>query len=196
MRWIYYCLIFIHSGFAFGSVCDESYYSDHEMRKYLSQMLEDGKGTREDLEYAKNNLSVKYLREQYEMLGHEPLVIFETIEQARFYALNHPAFKIFEFGFIGGVEKAGEASWNKFTVTMEKSSFYGKVAGWEKKLPDGRFARYRLDWDPEIGGHINLEFIFFNENQQLRKVKLAVGFNCAEKPCTDLDVMSIIQKLQ
>lgn len=193
MKWCLWCLIFLSLGNVHSAVCDEGYYSDFQMQKYLTKMADDGKGEVSHLDYAKKNLSISYLQKEYETLGHEPLVVFETIEQARFYALNHPAFRLYEFGFIEATQNSG---WSKFTVTMEKSSFYGKVAGWEKKLPDGRFARYRLDWDPEIGGHINLEFIFFNQNKQLKKVKLAVGFNCADRPCTDLDVMNIVEKLQ
>ncbi len=172
--------------------CDESFYNEKNLRERLDEMELSGKGTKENLNYARQNLSVTFLNDEYLRLGHEPLVQFETIEQARFYAQNHPAFELYEFGKIDG---SGTTGWTKFEVTMEKSSLFGKKAGWEKRYEDGTFARYRLDWDPEVGGHINLEFIYLNENLKLKKVKLGVGFKCNGQPCTDADVINLVEKI-
>jgi hypothetical protein len=172
--------------------CDEGFYNEKLIREHLDELESSGKGAKDDLAYARKNLSVSFLNEEYLRLGHEPLVQFETIEQARFYAQNHPAFDLYEFGKIDG---SGTSGWTKFEVSMEKSSLYGKKAGWEKRYDDGTFARYRLDWDPEIGGHINLEFIYLNENLKLKKVKLGVGFKCNGQPCSDADVIKLVDKI-
>lgn len=42
-------------------------------------------------------------------------------------------------------------------VTMDKSSLKGMRSGWQMKNANGDIARVRLDFDPNKGGHYNIE---------------------------------------
>ena len=48
-------------------------------------------------------------------------------------------------------------SWKPFKSSLENSAFNGKYIGFEKKVENGTYAIYRIDWDPIEWAHYNLE---------------------------------------
>lgn len=130
----------------------------------------------------------------------EPSVKLGEVSAARSYVYNFPALKDFGFGLPS---KNNLQGWSRYRSRMEKSAFFGKVTGWEKKLPDGSSARVRLDWEPipntkpEVGiAHYNVEFFKVKQNGKSENFKLKVEFNCSRGPCTEQEVLRHVERMQ
>lgn len=113
-----------------------------------------------------------------------------NIEGARNFALNHPIAKDFNFGKLTGPN----TKFTPYTSTMNSSSFKGKIVGYQSKLPNGDFMRYRYDWDKVKGGHINVELRVPAEGGGKKNVDFAVNFNCGGKKCTEKAMLKFIEK--
>lgn len=116
----------------------------------------------------------------------EPLVGFETFEQARNYVQKFPAFR--ELGF-----NVGGPGWERYIVSMESSGLYGKAVGWKRKLPNGDSAHYRLDFDPDgRGAHFNIEIRSMGQKGQRETHKLAVQFKCGGEICSEAQTKAFL----
>lgn len=104
-------------------------------------------------------------------------VVVDDVNQARKMAYLFPALKDMGFPSVGG------KGWEPFKVTMDKSSLKGMQSGWQMKNANGDIARVRLDFDPNKGGHYNIE-VFKKGPQGKEPYKLSIEFNCNGKPCT------------
>ncbi|MDR3606646.1 MAG: hypothetical protein P4M08_04600 [Oligoflexia bacterium] len=120
----------------------------------------------------------------------EPGITFSSFERARNYVLKFPAFQ--RLGF-----NTGDATqWSRVYVRLPKSPFYGKFVGWETKLANGNYARYRYDYDPEKGAHWNIEMSIVNENGRHEDLKLSVQFLCGTgKQCTQAQALAYLKSL-
>jgi hypothetical protein len=125
---------------------------------------------------------------EHRALKKEPQLNLGDSNQARSVAYRLPAFEELGFG------KPGSAGWSSYKGRMEKSSLNGKKIGWEVKNDKGH-ARVRLDWDPEKGGHYNIE-ITQSVNGKKETHKLAVGFLCGNVKCSEAQIIKMAEKLQ
>lgn len=183
-------LLFLISLSVFAkSSCDGFFPPD-----YLKNWLD--RGTIDEVLYkdAKKLQSPKELEKLYaenkvSNLG-EPEINFKTIEHARAYSLNHPSFLEHGFSVIGKGN-----GWEEYICTMNSSTFKDYQVGWQKKLTDGSYARYRLDWDPTKFGHINIEYTVPNGMGKMKTTKLSVGFLCNDVPCSEEEVLNLVKKL-
>jgi hypothetical protein len=132
----------------------------------------------------------------------EPIVTMSNFERGRNYVLGFPALK--DFGF----NTNDYTHWTKVYSRMSKSKFYGQFIGWEEKLPDGKFARYRFDFDPELrdqktgalikeglGAHFNIEIKVPKGHFASETYKLAVKVLCNGKTCTEAEALSYLKAL-
>lgn len=108
----------------------------------------------------------------------EPMVMLPSFEAARNYVLRFPALHKRGLG-----EKTYR--WQKVYGRLEKSSTFGKFIGWEEKLDNGDFARFRYDYDPEHGPHWNIEIAMHEIDGSRHTYKLAVGFLCSGQNCSE-----------
>jgi hypothetical protein len=131
---------------------------------------------------------VKISREARD-LKKEAHIELSDINQAKTIAYRFPAFEEMGFG------KAGGEGWKPYSGRLEKSALYGKKIGWEVKNDKG-YARLRLDWDPQKGGHYNIEITEKTQFGKSETHKLAVGFQCANKPCTQEQVLKMAERMQ
>jgi hypothetical protein len=159
----------------------------------------------ERLEKAAEFLDTQKLRSEYQArvqkgLG-EPLVEMGSIEKARNYVQNLPAFK--DFGFDVG----DYTQWKKYSARLEKSAFKDKFTGWETKVGDNH-ARYRLDFEPDtidpktgavvkegLGLHYNIELRGKDSTGKVEKVKLAVKVLCEGKTCSQTQALKYVEKM-
>jgi hypothetical protein len=106
------------------------------------------------LENAADMLDTKKVLKAYKINDAEPVVKLLDSNMARSYVYKHPVLKDLGFDSPSVNQLSG---WKPYKSRLEKSSFFDKRIGWQKKLDDGSSARVRLDWDPESGGHYNIE---------------------------------------
>jgi hypothetical protein len=145
-----------------------------------------------DLEKAADYLNSKNILKAYKGQGKEPSIKLLDVNQARAYTYKHPALD--ELGF-GSPSANTLSDWKPYKSRLEKSSFYNKKIGYEKKLPDGSSARVRLDWDPETGGHYNIEIFKAKIDGKSENLKLKVEFDCMGKKCTQGEILKMVEKL-
>lgn len=125
---------------------------------------------------------------EHRALKREPRLDLGDVNQARSVAYRFPAFEELGFG------RPGSSGWTPYTGRLSKSSLNGKKIGWNVKNEKGS-ARVRLDWDPEKGGHYNIE-ITQSVNGKKETHKLAVGFLCGNAKCTEAQILKMAEKLQ
>lgn len=113
-------------------------------------------------------------------------VVVDDVNQARKMAYRFPALEDMGFSSVGG------KGWEPFMVTMDKSSLKGMRSGWQMKNANGDIARVRLDFDPNKGGHYNIE-VFKKGPKGKEPYKLSIEFNCNGKPCTGDQIKKMAQ---
>lgn len=138
-------------------------------------------------DYLNTKKFVKVSREMRD-LKKEALIDLHDINQAKTVAYRFPAFEELGFG------KPGGEGWKPYSGRLEKSALYGKKIGWEVKNDKG-YARLRLDWDPQKGAHYNIE-ITEKKMGKSETHKLAVSFQCDNKPCTQAQVVKMAERMQ
>ncbi len=115
----------------------------------------------------------------------EEILQLNDINQARSFAHNFPAIR--DLGFP-------PLSANTWTPHIKRavggSRAGGLKDGW-KINHNGRYAVIRLDFDPQKGMHYNIEL----EDSARRTHKLAIEFNCNNRPCTEADYMRTMATL-
>ncbi len=107
------------------------------------------------------------------------------IQQARNYAFNFPAIR--DLGFPPPTA-------NTWTPHVKRALGGSRAAGMRdgwKISHNGRYAVIRLDFDPQKGMHYNIEL----EDAQRRTHKLAVEFECGNRPCNERDYLRAMQTL-
>lgn len=132
----------------------------------------------------------------------EPTVILNSFQIARNYVQKFPTLK--ELGF----NPQDYSEWTKVYSRLGRSSFFGKFVGWEKKLKNGDFARYRYDYEPDLidpksgkitragrGGHWNIEISTLNSNGKRESYKLAVQFLCSGHVCSEPEALSYLKRM-
>jgi len=132
----------------------------------------------------------------------EPTVTLRTYESARNYVQHFPALK--KFGF----NPQNHTEWTRVTARLERSSFYGKFVGWEEKLGNGNFARYRFDYEPDQldpvtqhilkkgrGAHWNIEMSVMNSSNRRETLKLAVQFLCSGSVCSEAQALTYLNRM-
>lgn len=137
-------------------------------------------------EYLNTQKFVKASRE-YRALGREPELNLADINQARSVAFRFPAFEELGFG------KPGGSNWVPYQGRLSKSALNGKNIGWEVRNEKGH-ARLRLDWDPQKGAHYNIE-IMERHNGRTETHKLAINFSCGPAPCTERQVVDMVDRM-
>jgi hypothetical protein len=138
-------------------------------------------------DYLNTKKFVKVSREMRD-LKKEAHIDLHDINQAKTVAYRFPAFEELGFG------KPGGEGWKPYSGRLEKSALYGKKIGWEVKNDKG-YARLRLDWDPQKGAHYNIE-ITEKKMGKSETHKLAVSFQCDNKPCTQAQVVKMAERMQ
>jgi hypothetical protein len=133
----------------------------------------------------------------------EPTITLSNFETARNYVLSFPAFK--KYGFNTG----DSTQWHRVYSRLERSSFYEKFVGWDEKLSNGNYARYRYDFEPDQidpaskkairigrGAHWNIEFSIMTANGIRENFKLAVQFLCgAGHKCTETEALTYLKAM-
>jgi hypothetical protein len=132
----------------------------------------------------------------------EQSVVMNSVEQARNYVQNFPAFK--SYGFDVG----NYTHWTRYYAKMEKSSLYGKFVGWQQKLADGKFARFRMDFEPDVidpvtkqitkkgrGAHYNIEMQVPGNQGKKETLKLSVEILCAGHPCSEAETLKLVNRM-
>lgn len=119
---------------------------------------------------------------------HEAHLDLEDVNQAKMLAYRFPAFEDLGFGRPGGPD------WHFYESRHPHSVLNGKKVGWEVKNGNGH-ARVRLDWDPEKGGHYNIEITEKKANRH-ETHKLAISFLCGGKKCTEHQIEKMAEKMQ
>jgi hypothetical protein len=118
----------------------------------------------------------------------ELTVAVGDVNQARSLVYNFPALRDLGFGLP-------DQRWHTSTGRLEKSNLFGKVIGREISNEKG-FARVRIDWDPAIGAHYNIEiFRRQNDSGKSEHHSFAVTFPCNGKPCSQAEVTKLADKL-
>lgn len=159
-------LFFFISNFAFGKSCENF----DKLADYLN--------TQKFIKVSRDHKSLK----------REPQLDLIDITQAKSVAYRFPAFKDLGFGSPGG------DGWKPYVGRHPKSVLNGKKIGWDIKNENG-YARVRVDWDPEKGGHYNIE-ITQKKNGVNETHKLALTFKCGDKKCTEKQVQKMVEHLQ
>jgi hypothetical protein len=106
------------------------------------------------------------------------------VNQAKVLAYRFPAFEDLGFG------KPGNAGWTRIEGKLERSGLHGKKVGWRIENEKG-IAEVRIDWDPKIGAHYNLEM-----SEGKTRHKLAIAFECGGKPCTEAQVIKMAERME
>lgn len=107
------------------------------------------------------------------------------MNQARNYALRFPAIR--ELGF----PEVSQSTWTPHIKRAVGGSPAGGMRDGWKINHNGRYAVIRLDYDPTKGMHYNIEL----EDARGLTHKLAVEFNCNNRPCTQADYLRAMQTL-
>jgi hypothetical protein len=133
---------------------------------------------------------------------HESTITLNSFEAARNYVQKFPALK------TDGFDPQDYSGWTKVYCRLTHSSFFGKFVGWEKKLSNGDFARYRYDYEPDVvdpksgkvihtgmGGHWNIEVSIHNAKGKRETSKLAVQFLCSDGVCTEQQAQNYLARM-
>lgn len=115
-------------------------------------------------------------------------VSLADINQARSFAFRFPAFRDLGFGLPNAQD------WRRYRGRLENSQLHGRDIGWEISNDSGH-ARVRLDWDPQRGGHYNIE-ISRMHNGRRENHRLAVNFQCNNHPCSSQEVTRMAENMQ
>lgn len=119
----------------------------------------------------------------------ELTVNLRDVSQAKSLAFRFPAFENLGFGLPGRL-------WRPYNSRLERSSLFGKRVGWEINNDNGH-ARIRLDWDPQKGAHYNIEITQRSvAGGRSETHKMAVGFQCQNRPCTERQVLRMVERMQ
>lgn len=113
---------------------------------------------------------------------------------ARDLAYQLEIFRDIRVGTPGRPAARGQG-WENFIGDLEASALNGRLVGLERKLPDGTSARIRLDWDPQRGGHYNIDIRAPNGNGKMEDLNLAIGFRCGGRPCSEQEVFRLQDEL-
>jgi hypothetical protein len=133
----------------------------------------------------------------------EPTITLPNFNIARNYVLRFPALK--HYGFDTG----NSTKWHKVFARLEKSSFYSKFVGWDQKLSNGNYARYRYDFEPDVidpiskrttrvgrGAHWNIELSVQGANGRRETLKMAVQFPCrAGRRCSEAEALTYLKMM-
>ena len=128
-------------------------------------------------------------RHHFKKLG-DPTVNLSSIERARKYAYEFPGLTRLGFGPVNKI------AWKRVYGRMEVSRSLGKFIGWERKLPNGNWARVRIDYSPSQGAHYNIEVRVKDISGVYESHNLAVAFSCAERPCTEADYAKMLERME
>ena|GEM_PF-3233493 len=96
---------------------------------------------------------------------------------------------------------------DRIKARLEKSTFFGKYVGRERKLTNGDFARYRFDYEPDLveprtgrllkrgrEAHYNVELSVHVTGRELRKnYAYSVDLLCAGHICSQAEAMALIK---
>lgn len=110
-------------------------------------------------------------------------------ESARDMVLDLPILQ--ELGY--GRPNIGE--WRIFQSNLPRSALYGRMVGYQRRLPNGNLATVRLDWDETKGAHYNIEIEGPDGNLRTVNYDLAVTFRCGGVPCTEAQVYELQDRL-
>jgi len=166
----------------------KKYYQEHE--KNFKQHIRE-KNPSEDV---KKYSSADEIEKEYRLKDNKEVEIdLSSRENARYYAQNHPLLHKYNFGTPRSGPQSG---WKPFKSRLEKSSFKGKYVGFEKKMENGTYARYRLDWDPKKGAHYNVEMTVIDEMGKSKNVKFATKFDCNGAPCSEEQIKTFVDRMQ
>lgn len=124
----------------------------------------------------------------YRRLQREPELRLADVNQAKSITYRFPAFEELGFG------KPGGEGWKPYHGRLQKSALHGKQVGWEISNSKGH-ARLRIDWDPQKGAHYNIE-ITERSSGRPETHKLAVRFECGASPCTEQQVVRMVERMQ
>jgi PHD/YefM family antitoxin component YafN of YafNO toxin-antitoxin module len=84
--------------------------------------------------------------------------------------------------------------WQRIEGSLENTAFFRRPTGYRRMI-NGREARIRVDWDPTKGAHYNIELPGVDANGRAVTHKLAVGFRCGGRPCTEAEVFDMANEL-
>ena len=115
--------------------------------------------------------------------------VYEHVEQARDFVFRFPLLKKL------GVPFDDYSKWERFAVTMNSSDFYGLKVGWQRVVPGGGKARIRLDYDPNIGLHYNIELMKVNVDGTPSNYLYAIRALCNGEVCSRKQAKKIAEKL-
>jgi hypothetical protein len=169
MKKIIFLFLFVPS-LSFALSCEKA----EKLGEYMSM---NGKGFIE--KYKAHKIKIQEEKKKFpnkKIKDSELTLELDDVNQARKAAYNLPALQDLGFPPVG-------KNWEPFVVKMESSSLKDLRSGWQYRNANGDVARVRLDFDPEKGGHYNIE-VFKKGSNGKEPAKLAVTFNCNGKPCT------------
>lgn len=84
--------------------------------------------------------------------------------------------------------------WQRMDGELPKSAFLQRPVGY-KRIINGREAHIRVDWDPTKGAHYNIEIPGLDANGREITYKLAVGFRCGGRACTEAETFDMANSL-
>ena len=161
-----------------------------EYEKKYKQHINDKNPSDEVKKYS----SADEIENQYSLNSNKEVEIdLSSRESAMYFAQNHPLFHKYNFGTPSSGPHTG---WKPFKSRMNKSKFNGKYVGFEKKLDDGTYARYRLDWDPDKKAHYNVEMTVIDDMGKTKNVKFATKFDCNGTPCSEDQINKFVDRMQ
>jgi hypothetical protein len=161
-----------------------------EYEKKYKQHINDKNPSDEVKKYS----SADEIENQYSLNSNKEVEIdLSSRESAMYFAQNHPLFHKYNFGTPSSGPHTG---WKPFKSRMNKSKFNGKYVGFEKKLDDGTYARYRLDWDPVKKAHYNVEMTVIDDMGKTKNVKFATKFDCNGTPCSEDQINKFVDRMQ
>jgi hypothetical protein len=138
--------------------------------------------------------SANEIEKEYKLTNNTEVEIeLKSREAARYFTQNHSLFHKYKFGTP---TSAPGSEWIPFKSNLSKSKFYGKYVGFEKKLKNGNYARYRLDWDPNKKAHYNAEMTVIDEMGKTKNIKFATKFKCNGVPCTEDQINAFVERMQ
>lgn len=109
-------------------------------------------------------------------------------KEALDFVYKLPGVDALKFGTPGG------SGWQRFNGGLEQSALYGRPVGYFRTI-NGRRAEVRVDWDATKGGHFNIDIPGVDVNGNPIQHKLAVGFRCSGRPCTEAEVYDMANSL-
>lgn len=124
----------------------------------------------------------------------EPVIELKDVATAKQYISNFKPMK--DLGF--DVENL--AKWQPYASRMEKSIFYKKNVGWTQKMPDGSYARVRLDYEPlsvpnSKGLHFNVESSVKFPDGKSHTYKYAIKLLCGNHMCSESEALKMLESI-